>query len=193
MKSILVRWCVDDMWRNRASGYGWFAIGIHWVMAVLILGLFALGLWMVELNYYSQWYRVAPYWHKGLGGVVFALLLLRLAIRLGDQQPSALGKGTEVVLAKIVHLALYLLPLGLVISGYLISTADGRALELFELVSIPSLVSFPGQEDSAGQIHSVLAWLLIALVSAHALAAIKHHVINRNATLLRILRPQKEI
>ncbi|MCL2917567.1 cytochrome b [Shewanella litorisediminis] len=181
------------MWRNRTSGYGWFAIGIHWTMAVLILGLFGLGLWMVELNYYSQWYRIAPFWHKGFGGVVFVLLLLRLMIRLRDPQPRALGAGAEVKLAKAVHLMLYLLPLALVISGYLISTADGRALALFDLIVIPALVSFPGQEDLAGQIHSVLAWLLIALVTAHALAAIKHHVIDKNATLIRILKPQKEL
>ncbi|WP_372869801.1 cytochrome b [Shewanella sp.] len=180
------------MWRNRSSGYGWFAIGIHWLMAMLILGLFALGLWMVELTYYSPWYKTAPFWHKGLGVLMFLLLLLRLAVRVKSTSPKALGSALEQMAAKFTHLLLYLLPLALVFSGYLISTADGRPLDVFGLVSVPALVTFEGQEDIAGDVHALLAWSLIGLVALHALAALKHHLIDKDTTLLRILRPQKE-
>lgn len=180
------------MWRNSKAGYGWWHIALHWLMAVLILGLFGLGLWMVELNYYSPWYKTAPFWHKGLGALVFLLLLMRLVLRLVSTAPMGLGNKAERLAAGFAHIGLYLLPLALIFSGYLISTADGRPLEVFDLFSVPALISVAGQEDLAGEIHALLAWLLIGLVVLHLLAALKHHFIDKDQTLLRMLRPEKE-
>jgi cytochrome b561 len=74
------------------------------------------------------------------------------------------------------------------LSGYLISTADGRAVEVFGWFSIPATLSgLENQEDIAGEIHEWLAFTLIGLVMLHALAATKHHFINRDATLKRML------
>ncbi len=60
--------------RNSTQGYGLVAILLHWSMAVLIIGLYLLGDWMVDLDYYHPWYLEAPDLHRGLG-VVTALLL----------------------------------------------------------------------------------------------------------------------
>ena len=54
------------MWRNSDQAYGIIAIALHWLVAVAVLGLFGLGLWMVDLTYYDTWYRTAPSIHKGL-------------------------------------------------------------------------------------------------------------------------------
>ncbi len=73
-------------------------------------------------------------------------------------------------------------------SGYLISTADGRPLEVFGLFEIPALISgIDGQEDRAGEIHLALAYSLMGLTGLHAVAALKHHFIDKDRTLLRIL------
>ena len=67
-------------WRNSKDRFGWLAMSLHWVMAVMVPGLAAVGLWMTSLNYYSPWYTSAPFWHKSVGLVFAALLLVRLLV-----------------------------------------------------------------------------------------------------------------
>jgi cytochrome b561 len=82
---------------------------------------------------------------------------------------------------------LYLGLFGVMISGYLISTADGRGIEVFGLFSVPAtLTGIPQQEDIAGAIHEYLAWGLVIFAALHGLAALKHHFIDRDSTLLRM-------
>ena len=69
-------------WRNTATAYGLLSIGMHWLVALAVFGLFGLGLWMVGLDYYSSWRHTAPALHKGIGLGLFALMLLRLLWRL---------------------------------------------------------------------------------------------------------------
>jgi cytochrome b561 len=95
----------------------------------------------------------------------------------------------EKRLAGAVHGFLYLLLFVLMLSGYLISTADGRAIEVFGLFRVPAtLTGIPNQEDLAGVVHQVLGYVLIGLVALHALAALKHHFLDRDGTLRRMLR-----
>ena len=83
---------------------------------------------------------------------------------------------------------LYLLLFCTAISGYLISTADGRPVEVFGHFEVPaSLTDLPGQADWAGAIHLTLAITVIVLTAVHALAALKHHFVDRDRTLLRML------
>lgn len=176
------------MWRNTRDSYGRVSIALHWVVAIAIPGLFALGLWMVELDYYHPWYRRAPELHKSFGMLLFALMLVRLLWRYLSPCPAPLGSALEKRLASLVHRTLYLLLFALVVSGYLISTADGRPLEVFSLLNIPATLSgLENQADSAGEIHELLAFGLIGLAALHALAALKHHFIDHDATLRRIL------
>lgn len=176
--------------KNTADRYGWLSITLHWLVAVVVIGMFAWGLWMMDLGYYDPWRKDAPELHKSVGLCLFAVMLLRLAWRLFTPQPQPLASHSALVklAAKGGHVALYVVLFALMISGYLISTADGRGIEVFGLFTVPALLSgLPQQEDIAGWLHEVLAWGLIALVSVHALAAVKHHVIDRDATLRRML------
>ncbi len=175
---------------NSASRYGLVSVLLHWLVALAVFGLFGLGLWMVGLDYYSSWYRTAPDLHKSVGILLFAVMLLRLGWRLVAAQPAALASHDRLtrLAAKAGHALLYLLLFVLMGSGYLISTADGRPIEVFGLFSVPAtLTGLPRQEDLAGQVHEYLAWGLMALVAVHALAALKHHWLDRDATLLRML------
>lgn len=179
-------------WGNTRAAYGLVAIGLHWLVAVTVPGLFGLGLWMVELTYYDPWYRTAPDVHKAVGVLLFITLVLRLLWRLGQPAPAPIGRPWERALAGLVHALLYLLLFATMTAGYLISTADGRAVEVFGLFAVPASVSgLANQEDIAGAVHFWLAWALVGLVGLHALAALKHAIIDRDATLRRMLRPGK--
>ncbi len=161
---------------------------IHWVTALVVVGMFASGLWMVDLSYYSDWYKTAPHWHKSTGLLLAAITVLRVVTRLAGKRPPEHGKRWEQFFARCGHIALYLLLLALFTSGYMISTADGRGIDIFNWVTIPGAGSLvENQEDIAGEIHFYVAWSLIILASLHALAALKHHFINRDATLRQML------
>lgn len=160
----------------------------HWLSALFILGLFALGLWMVDLSYYSQWYKPAPHWHKSIGLCLFALTLLRLIWKTITVSPQIEGQKWEKSAAKSVHSLLYFVLFTVFISGYLISTADGRSIDIFNWFSVPGFGSFiENQEDIAGEVHFYAALFLISLTALHLLAALKHHFINKDNTLRKML------
>ncbi len=176
-------------WRNSPSRYGLVSILVHWLVALAVFGLFGLGYWMVGLDYYSSWYKTAPDLHKSIGLVLFALMLGRVLWRWLSPPPLALpnhGRMTRLA-STLGHGFLYLGLLLLMLSGYLISTADGRPIEVFGLFSVPAtLTAIPNQEDVAGLVHEYLAWALVIFAGIHALAALKHHFIDRDRTLVRM-------
>lgn len=178
------------MWRNTDDGYGWVAVVLHWLVAVVVVGLFALGLWMVELTYYDPWYRRTTDIHKGVGILLFLLMLARLGWRLANPRPAPESAHSRLkrVVSAITHVLLYVLLFAVMTAGYLISTADGRAIDVFGLFSVPaSIAGLPGQADIAGDVHLALAIALITLAGIHTLAALQHHFIDRDRTLARML------
>jgi cytochrome b561 len=175
--------------RNDGQRWGLVSVSIHWLTAIAVIGMFALGLWMVELTYYDQWYRQAPHVHKSIGVLLLLLTVTRLLWRWLNETPSALAEHSafEHLAARIVHVLIYVLLFAIMFSGYLISTADGRAVDVFDWFSIPATIhGYDNQEDIAGLVHLVLAISLISLVTLHAAAALKHHFIDRDRTLLRM-------
>ncbi|MDN7140358.1 cytochrome b [Pseudomonas sp. JQ170] len=176
--------------RNSSSRYGFVSIFMHWGVALAVFGLFGLGLWMMGLDYYSPWRKDAPDLHKSIGLVLLAVMLLRVLWRFISPPPPALpnhGKLTRVA-SKAGHGLLYLGLFAVMIAGYMISTADGVGIPVFGLFEVPALVSnLPDQADVAGEIHFYLAWGLVIFAGLHGLAALKHHFIDRDATLKRML------
>lgn len=178
--------------RNTTESYGLISILLHWLVALTVFGLIALGLWMVDLNYYSPWYKQAPFWHKSIGLLLFAVLFARLLWRMTNPQPKTPDSHQrwEVQLAHAVHALLYLMLFAILISGYLISTAKGQGISVFGWFELPALITgLPRQADRAGAVHYWLAMALLALVALHILGALKHHFIDRDTTLIRMLRP----
>lgn len=176
------------MLRNSRERFGWVSIAIHWLMAVAIIGMFALGIWMVDLNYDDDWYHRAPWVHRSVGMLLFFLLLFRLGWRLTNPVPEILGQWWERLIAIWVHRGHYLFMFAVIISGYLISTAYGRGVEVFDWFEVPALLDADkGRESSAGFIHMLLAWGFMGYICMHAAAALKHHLIDKDVTLLRML------
>tara|TARA_R110002050_G_scaffold269917_2_gene412715 strand:+ start:260914 stop:261462 length:549 start_codon:yes stop_codon:yes gene_type:complete len=178
------------MLKNSTTSYGWISIAMHWFMALALFFMFGLGLYMVELTYYDAWYKGSLDLHKNLGMLLLVCLMFRVGWRVINIQPTALaGPAWQQWVGHWMHQSLYMVMLLLMVSGYLISTADGRAIAIFDLINIPALPwHIENQEDIAGEIHAFLSWLLIALSVAHALAALKHHFINKDRTLERMLK-----
>lgn len=176
--------------RNTTQRYGLVSISLHWLMALGVFALLALGLWMTDLTYYSPYYTSAPFWHKSIGLLLAAMLVLRLSWRLINPKPEAIPgqKRWEITLSALVHTLLYLLLGIIVISGYLISTAKGQGINLFGWFEVPALVTgLPQQADRAGAVHYWVAMGVLGLVALHALGAFKHHLLDRDDTLRRML------
>ncbi|HXH01736.1 MAG TPA: cytochrome b [Candidatus Competibacteraceae bacterium] len=181
------------MLKNTEQGYGLVARVLHWLLALLLTGLFALGWYMTELDYYHPWYHAAPEWHRSVGVVTFLLILVRLGWTLANPKPRlpASMRPWQRVAATGGHHLLYLLMILVPLSGYLISTADGHALDVLGLFEIPALFGpVQGMEAMAGWVHYLLAFGAAWLVLVHALAALKHQFIDRDRTLTRMIRGQ---
>jgi cytochrome b561 len=177
-------------WRNTPSRYGLISIALHWLVALTVFGLFALGYWMVDLDYYSSWYKTAPELHKSIGILLFMVMLGRMLWRRISPPPVSLPEHDRLTRlgARCGHAFLYLGLFVLMLSGYLISTADGRGIGVFGLFAVPATITgIPNQEDVAGLVHEYLGWALVIFAALHALAALKHHFIDRDRTLTRML------
>ncbi|RUO64768.1 cytochrome b [Idiomarina ramblicola] len=180
------------MLRNTQTGYGFITIVIHWLTALIVIGLFALGWWMLTLTYYDEWYRLGPWWHKSFGIVLLIVTILRVAWTLLNTKPKPLGSKFERIGAKAGHLLLYLLLFTVMISGFLISTADGSSISVFDWFSVPAVITnLPEQADIAGEVHWYSALALVILAGGHTLAALKHHFINKDSTLIRMFGKTK--
>lgn len=176
--------------RNTTQHYGWISIAMHWLMAVAVVALFAVGLWMEDLDYTHPWYKILPHWHKSVGVLLVCLLVARFIWRLSNPTPRAPQhhKRWEKIVAPIVHYCFYVLILLMFPSGYLITTAKGQGLDVFNWFTIPSFVQgIDNLEDLAGEIHELIAFTIIGLAVIHAAGALKHHFIDKDATLKRML------
>ncbi|AFV00135.1 cytochrome b [Simiduia agarivorans] len=169
--------------------YGTLTQTLHWLSAVLVIGLFGLGLWMVELGYYDDWYHDAPALHISFGLVLAALTVIRMLWRaVQNGSPPLEGSRVTRAGASASKIMLYLLLLFMAVSGYLITGADGSGADFFELATLPSLLTLGSDSvDLLGELHEWAAWGLILLAAGHGLAALYHHFIARDLTLARML------
>jgi cytochrome b561 len=181
---------------NTQTNYGYVTIFFHWLSALSIFTLFALGYYMVDLTYYDEWYKIAPELHKSIGFLLFTLMICRVIWRFTQLSPDHLSSHSNVErkAGKVVHVALYSLTFIIMISGYMISTADDRGIEVFDLFTVPGFGSFiENQEDIAGFIHKWLAYSLIGLSLLHAAAALKHHFFDKDNTLNRMIGRRRKL
>ncbi|WP_166264189.1 cytochrome b [Marinobacter caseinilyticus] len=176
--------------RNSVDRFGFVSISLHWLIALAVFGMFGLGYYMVDLTYYDEWYRSAPHLHKSVGLLLFAAVIFRIVWRLLNAQPAALAthKRWEVLTANLMHGVLYVLMLTAMVSGYLISTADGSAIELFNWGQVPSVTgNVRFVEETVAAVHYWSTWALVALATLHAIAGLKHHFLDKDDTLRRML------
>lgn len=175
--------------RDTSHQYGLVSRSLHWLMAIAIFAMFALGWWMVDLTYYSPYYNSAPDLHRSVGIVVLIALAFRFLWRVVNVKPSdAELKPFEQRASALVHWGFYPLLLALMVSGYLIATPDGRPIDVFGLFKVPSLIQEKGLATTAGNIHEWLAYVVMVLAALHSVAALKHHFVDKHSTLTRMWR-----
>jgi len=170
---------------NSPQRYGLISLIFHWGMAIAFIALFLLGKYMVGLDYYDAWYQAAPDLHRSTGVILVLLMLLRWGWRCNNIQP---GEHIKPKLARWIQRSFYGWVIIIAISGYLTTTADGQPLHVFDWFELPATLSgLEQQSDVAGDVHEVLTGLFMTLIILHSAAALKHHFIDRDATLLRML------
>ena len=171
------------------NSYGHVAIGLHWLIAFAILATFALGLYMHELPLSPQKLKLYS-WHKWAGVSIFLCVVLRLGWRLAHRPPAlpAAMPAWQRIAAEATHLLLYLLMFAVPLSGWLMSSAKGFQTVWFGVLPLPDLLDKNQQlGDLLKEVHEALNFGMAGLVLAHAGAALKHHVIDRDEVLARML------
>ncbi|QLH43384.1 MAG: cytochrome b [Coxiellaceae bacterium] len=174
---------------NTETRYGMMAILLHWIMAVLMLGLIVLGLYMVRIPISAEKLKLYG-WHKEYGFLALFLAMFRIVWRIGNITPllpSTLPHWQKLA-AHTVHWAFYGFMFALPITGWLITSAAGLPASFFGLFVLPDLVAPNHQLQLVfSDIHEWLSYGLIATFCAHVGAALKHHFINKDDILRRIL------
>lgn len=167
--------------------YTYLAMALHWLMALLIFVAFPLGLYAHELPFSPLKLQLISY-HKWLGVTILGLFLVRIIWRLTHTPPALLATNWQRHAAHAVHGLIYVLLLAIPLSGWLMSSAKGIPVVYFGLWQLPDLV---GKNKELGdllkELHEGLNTGLLALVALHIAAALKHHLIDKDSTLRRML------
>ncbi|WP_417319387.1 cytochrome b [Emcibacter sp.] len=179
--------------RNTETTYGGVARGLHWIMALLIIGLWIMGQYMHGLP------RVTPEQaqfkfglydiHKAFGMLALMFILFRMYWRMTNPIPlfpESMQKW-EKTLAHAVHGLMYLLMLAFPISGYLSSVTGGHEVPFFGLFEFPMLLA---ENDDLSEvfeeIHEICAKIMLAAFILHVVAALYHHFIRKDDIMIRM-------
>jgi cytochrome b561 len=177
---------------NTRRNYGAVAVVLHWLMAIVLVTLIAIGLYMVRLpdaGFDKEKIMLILY-HKQLGMFALALAMLRLAWRVGNAMPALVRglPGWQKVAARFVHLCFYGVMFALPVTGWLMSSAAAIPVSFLGLFELPDVV--PRSDDDFRLfilIHQWLGYALIGLIAVHMGAALRHHFISRDETLKKML------
>ncbi len=168
--------------------YGAVAMAFHWVLALAIVGAFGVGLYMADLPFSMT--RLKLYnWHKWAGVTILALSALRLLWRLTHRPPADVPMPAwQARVAHLTHGLLYVLFFAVPLAGWAYSSAAGFSIVWFGVLPLPDFVpKDKALAETFKQAHALLAYGLAALVLAHLGGALKHHFIDRDGLLLRML------
>lgn len=177
-------------WKNTSSRYGSLPIAMHWLMLGLLIAVYA----VINLHDFapkgSEIRAALKTWHFMLGLSVFALVAARLAIRLLSGPAPRIEPENPLWqrrLAAIVHLALYVFMIGMPLLGWFAVSAKGDPV-LFFGAQLPALIGpDKGLYDSLKEIHEVIGTIGYYLIGLHAAAALFHHYVLRDNTMLHML------
>ncbi len=165
------------------------AIALHWVAAALIFCGFSLGLFMTGLEVTPDKFRYYA-WHKWIGITVFLLAAARLAWRAAHPAlplPATMP-AWQVRASRVAHAALYVLMLAIPLSGWIYSSSTGVSVSYLGLIDLPDLVAKDRETaKTLLLLHKSLNYTLAAVVTLHIAAALKHHFVDRDDVMARML------
>ncbi len=173
---------------QESDSYGFIPRYIHWTTALLIMGLLFAGFIMTDLPFSDTKLKVYML-HKSFGLLVLGLVVFRILWKLSTPKIKPLGthQAWEKVLAKITHVLLYFAMFALPLSGWVMSSAGEFPVSFFGL-PVPALMAKnPEAFEAARNAHELLAIAIIIIVGLHLAGALKHHVIDRDRTMMRMM------
>ena len=164
------------------------AIVFHWLLALMIVVSFCVGLYMADLPFSPLRLKLFSY-HKWAGISILALSALRLLWRLFSRPPQDPPMPPwQRQAARFTHGGMYLLFFAVPLVGWAYSSAAGFPVVLFGVLPLPDFVPVDkALADALKPWHATLAYALAALVLAHVAAALKHHFIDHDGLLLRMV------
>lgn len=177
-----------------SASYTRTAKSLHWVMALMFFGVIALGFYMTGLPFSPDKLKLYS-WHKWAGVTIFLLALARIAWRVMHRPPALPASMPRLMqlAAHAGHHMLYLLMFAIPLSGWLMSSAKGFQTVWFGVLPIPDLISKDKPTgDVLALVHESLNFLLIAVLAGHIGAALKHHFIDKDDVLTRMLPSGKD-
>lgn len=176
------------MWMNTRERYGIITRLLHWLIFILVVGMLGGGLLAAALPAGSI-QRFVITVHKSFGVLVLLLMIVRLAWRAVNPQPRDLDDhAVSNYLAHVLHVGLYTMLFIQPLSGILMSQAYGYPVSFFGLFRLPPLIwQSPALGGVLFEVHEVTAGLLAVAVALHAAAALKHHFVDGDRTLLRMI------
>lgn len=174
---------------KHAIRYTRTAVGLHWLIALAIIATFTLGLYMTGLQLSPTKLKIYA-WHKWAGVTIWLLVWVRVFWRMTHRPPelpTTMPRWQQTA-ATLMHMLIYLLMIAIPISGWLMSSAKGFQTVYFAIVPLPDLVAKnKALGDQLATLHEVLNFTMAGLILAHAAAAIKHHIIDHDEVLVRML------
>jgi len=175
--------------RNSTQRWGSVAQLLHWSVAALIFALMALG-WLAVLSPLSPGKITLFYWHKSLGMLVLALVLVRLGWRAGNPPPDMPADlpRWEPALARATHVFLYILIILMPVSGWLINSAAGIPFKVFWVMPLPAIAPVSSALEHIFElVHLAVFWALAVVLVGHIGASLRHHFLLHNTILRRML------
>lgn len=172
-----------------AARYTNTAILLHWLMAILIVSAFCLGVTMVNIPGLSPTKLKYFSWHKWLGVTILGLACLRLLWRLTHTAPPypAGMSDWQTKAANAMHVLLYILIFAVPVSGYFYSLAAGVPVVYLQLIPLPVLIGpNPELKPILKLVHYSLNVTLLAAFILHVLGALKHHFIDQDGIFRRM-------
>lgn len=176
-------------WRNAYNRYGAVSKFFHWLIALAVIGMLGLGLYMTAQELSPRLFTLY-FWHKSIGMTILVLACARLVWLWISPRPPALAshKKWEKIMARIIHIFFYGALLAMPLTGWVMSSAKAFPVSVFGWFTLPDLVAESERTAQiAEQVHYYLALLLIAAITLHIAGALKHHIIDRDDTLRRML------
>ncbi len=164
--------------------YSRVAMLLHWIIAGALAVEIGIGFGMPkDISGFAL-----VQFHKSLGITILVLTVLRIVWRLGHKPPPAVDKGPLGLLAKLVHVGLYVFMLAAPLTGWMLVSTDSLKVPtvIFGLIPLPHLPLDPAINEGVGEVHELLAFFGIALFVLHVAGALKHHFINRDTVLSRM-------
>ncbi|TAL26850.1 MAG: cytochrome b [Alphaproteobacteria bacterium] len=175
--------------RNTKERFGAVTKTFHWTIALFIACLICLGIYLEDYATTPEKIRLFPV-HKEFGICVLMLATARVLWHLYSRPPGSLAslKAWETWGARIAHALLYLAMFVMPLSGWLLSSAAGKSVSFFGLFMLPDLVAKSEElKEFFEEVHGIAGWSLIPLIALHAAGALKHHFIDKDITLRRML------